>query len=128
MGGLTVSCCRTYSTADAVVWQIEIDSAVGRNDQPNDDGPIETIRQGFIMQAALAAKDDDSLKALGFILEAWEEGTESGVAPELMAYAALYTALTDLVAAFGEESVADLALGLAKRVNKGEFTLYSSKQ
>ena len=43
--------------------------------------------------ALLATKDDDSLKALGFILEAWEEGTESGVAPELMAYAALYTAL-----------------------------------
>lgn len=78
--------------------------------------------------AVLAGKDDDSLKALGFILEAWEEGTESGVAPELMAYAALYTALTDLVAAFGEESVADLALGLAKRVNKGEFTLYNTKQ
>jgi hypothetical protein len=81
------------------------------------------------MEAAiLAAKDDDSLKALGIILEAWEEGTESGVAPELMAYAALYTALTDLVAAYGEESVADLALGLAKRVNKGEFTLYDTKQ
>ena len=76
----------------------------------------------------LAANDDKTLKALGIILEAWEEGTGNGVAPELMAYAAIYTALTDLVAAFGEESVADLALGLAKRVNKGEFTLYDTKQ
>lgn len=78
--------------------------------------------------SALAADDDDTLKALGFILTAWEEGTENGVAPELMAYAALYTALTDLVAAFGEDSVADLTKGLAKRVHKGEFTLYRTKQ
>lgn len=66
---------------------------------------------------------DDSLKALGYILEAWEEGTASGVAPELMAYAALYTALTDLVAAFGETEVARLADGLGARVMSGEFTL-----
>ena len=54
----------------------------------------------------LVKKDDTTLKALGLILEAWEEGAESGVAPELMAYAASYTALTDLVAAFGENTVA----------------------
>ena len=71
----------------------------------------------------LARQDDETLRALGIILEAWEEGTESGVAPEIMAYAAIYAALTDLVAAFGEESVADLATGLAKRVHDGEFTI-----
>ena len=36
-------------------------------------------------------------------------------------YAALYAALTDLVAAFGENSVAEMARGLATRVNAGEF-------
>jgi hypothetical protein len=71
---------------------------------------------------------DESLKALNFILAAWEEGTESGIAPELMAYAALYTALTDLVAAFGEDSVISLVNGLVPRVEKGEFTLYRSRQ
>jgi hypothetical protein len=76
----------------------------------------------------LAASEDQSLRALGIMLEAWEEGADSGVAPELMAYAAIYTALTDLVAAFGEDSVADLARRLAKRVNDGEFTLYATKQ
>lgn len=74
------------------------------------------------------ADDDQSLKALDFILEAWEEGTGSGIAPELMAYAALYTALTDLVACFGEESVVTLVNGLGPRVQKGEFTLYRSRQ
>lgn len=72
----------------------------------------------------LAESDDHSVKALHYILEAWEEGTESGVAPELMAYAAIYTALTDLVAAFGEDSVIGLVKSLVPRVESGEFTLY----
>jgi hypothetical protein len=72
--------------------------------------------------------NDESVKALNFILEAWEEGTGSGIAPELMAYAAIYTALTDLVAAFGEENVVSLVNGLVPRVEKGEFTLYRSRQ
>ena len=67
--------------------------------------------------------NDESLKALDYILEAWEEGRGSGIAPEMMAYAAIYTALTDLVAAFGEESVITLVNGLGPRVEKGEFTL-----
>jgi hypothetical protein len=75
-----------------------------------------------------AESNDESLKALNVILEAWEEGTGNGIAPELMAYAAIYTALTDLVAAFGEESVVTLINGLGPRVEKGEFTLYRSRQ
>ncbi|HWE18225.1 MAG TPA: hypothetical protein VG758_13750 [Hyphomicrobiaceae bacterium] len=77
---------------------------------------------------ALADDSDDSLKALNCILEAWEEGTGSGIAPEVMAYAALYTALTDLVAAFGEASVATLMRQLGPRVESGEFTLRRSTQ
>ncbi len=72
--------------------------------------------------------NDESMKALNFILEAWEEGTGNGIPPEMMAYAAIYTALTDLVAAFGEESVATLVNGLTARVEKGEFTIYRSRQ
>jgi hypothetical protein len=72
--------------------------------------------------------DDARMKALNYILEAWEEGTGSGIAPEMMAYAALYTALTDLVASFGEESVVSLVNGLVPRVQKGEFTVYRSRQ
>ncbi len=72
---------------------------------------------------ALVKSSDDSLKALGIILDAWDEGADAGVAPELMAYAALFTALTDLVAAFGEDAVATLMDGLVGRVNGGEFTV-----
>ncbi len=70
----------------------------------------------------------DSFKALSLILEAWDEGADQGIAPELMAYAALFTALTDLVAAFGEDAVADLTRGLDRRVRQGEFTLYGTTQ
>jgi hypothetical protein len=80
-----------------------------------------------MMEFGLLETDDASVKALNYILEAWEEGTDSGIAPELMAYAALYTALTDLVASFGEESVVSLVASLGPRVEKGEFTIYRAR-
>jgi len=76
----------------------------------------------------LLKTDDDSLVALGLMLSVWEEGADCGVAPELLAYAAMYTALTDLVTAFGEDAVADLMTGLSGRVQSGEFTLASRLQ
>lgn len=82
-----------------------------------------------MMEASkLAESKEDSLKALGFILGAWEEGADNGVAPELMAYAAMYTALTDLVAAFGEEAVAVMTKGLEGRIMKGEFSMRHARQ
>lgn len=71
----------------------------------------------------LAESDDNTFKALGLILAAWDEGTESGVASEQMAYAALFAALTDLVALYGEDAVIELARGLERRLLQGEFTL-----
>jgi hypothetical protein len=40
-----------------------------------------------------------------------------------MAYAALFTALTDLVSLYGEDAVKKLAVGLERRIEMGEFTL-----
>lgn len=71
----------------------------------------------------LADSDDESLRALHIILQAWEDGTASGLAPEQMAYAALFTALSDLVAAYGEDAVAALASNLGPRIKSGEFSL-----
>ncbi|HUS95352.1 MAG TPA: hypothetical protein VMX97_01285 [Hyphomicrobiaceae bacterium] len=78
------------------------------------------------MDAALVGRNSE--EALVLILNAWEEGTDSGIAPELMAYAALFASLSDLVTKFGEEPVAGLVEGLAKRVRTGEFTFYTSTQ
>jgi hypothetical protein len=71
----------------------------------------------------LADSDDNTFKALGLILAAWDEGTESGVASEQMAYAALFAALTDLVGMYGEDAVIELVRGLERRLLQGEFTL-----
>ena len=71
---------------------------------------------------------DESIKALSIILAAWDQGEETGVAPELMAYAALFTALSDLVAMYGEDAVAELAIGLERRVRVGEFTIAHTRQ
>lgn len=71
----------------------------------------------------LADSEDPSFLALSLILAAWDEGTESGVTPEHMAYAALFTALSDLVALYGESAVVKLTQGLEKRIQSGEFTL-----
>ena len=71
---------------------------------------------------------DPSAQALSLILAAWDEGADAGVAPELMAYAALFTALTDLVALFGEDAVIKMTRGLEKRLVHGEFTLNRTKQ
>lgn len=76
----------------------------------------------------LAESSDDSLRALNYILEAWEDGTANGIAPELLAYAALYTALSDLVAAYGEDNVAKLAGGFGARIISGEFSLDRMRQ
>ena len=86
--------------------------------------PMEMTVPGL----GLEKSTDDSLKALHYILEAWEEGTGSGIAPELMAYAALYTALTDLVGSFGEVHVSTLVEGLKGRVLGGEFTVAGRTQ
>jgi len=80
------------------------------------------------MQTSCDGEKSDSYKALSLILDAWDRGADQGIAPELMAYAALFTALTDLVATYGEEAVANLARGLDERVRQGEFTLYGTMQ
>ena len=67
--------------------------------------------------------ENPSLKALDLILAAWDEGADTGVTPKQMAYAALFTALTDLVSIYGEEAVVKLTRGLERRIDSGEFTL-----
>lgn len=79
-------------------------------------------------QVQLIDDGDESMRALSLILAAWDEGEETGVAPEAMAYAALFTALSDLVDIYGEDAVASLARGLERRVRLGEFSMMQTKQ
>jgi hypothetical protein len=69
-----------------------------------------------------------SRAALRYILEAWEEALCDGIEPEMLANAALFAALADLVEAYGEDAVAKMTGGLSRRIQHGEFTLSRNPQ
>jgi len=70
-------------------------------------------------------KDDESQKAaaLDAILDAWDRALAEGVEPEMLASAAIYAALADMVEMYGAEPVAEMCQELPGRVRAGEFTL-----
>jgi len=75
-----------------------------------------------------SAKEERSIAekkrvALNCLNDAWDEALGEGVDPDILAHAALFTALSDLVAAYGEEAVAEFATKLPQRVRDFEFSL-----
>jgi hypothetical protein len=66
--------------------------------------------------------------ALGYILDAWEEALHDGIEPEMLANAALFAALADLIGVHGEDAVARMTNGLSRRIHHGEFTLKRTAQ
>lgn len=109
----TVNCCSRHHSSDAVLRRLpDAKTSAAAADHfllipyANFEFLARALQSNVTEQTMpgldLADSKEDSLVALNFILEAWEEGAGRGIAPELMAYAALYTALTDLVAAYGE--------------------------
>jgi hypothetical protein len=61
--------------------------------------------------------------ALSYLIEAWEEAVAEGVDSEILAHAALFAALSDLITTYGEDAVAGLAERLPARIRASEFTL-----
>lgn len=66
--------------------------------------------------------------ALRYILDAWEEALHDGIEPEMLANAALFAALADLIGVYGEDAVAKMTNGLCRRILHGEFTLRRTSQ
>ena len=66
--------------------------------------------------------------ALDRLQVAWDEALAEGVEPEIIAHAALFTALADLVETYGESAVAELAGTLPDRIESREFSLSFSLQ
>lgn len=66
--------------------------------------------------------DAQKARALEFLLEAWEQALQSGVEPEILASAAIFAALTDMVDLYGPEPVALMTADLADRIRAGEFS------
>ena len=69
-----------------------------------------------------------SQEALRYILDAWEEALHDGIEPEMLANAAMFAALADLIGVYGEDAVAKMTTGLSRRIHHGEFTLKRTSQ
>lgn len=61
--------------------------------------------------------------ALAYLTQAWDEALAEGIDSEILAHAALFAALSDLITTYGEEPVAKLVNKLADRILGSEFTL-----
>ena len=66
--------------------------------------------------------------ALRYILDAWEEAVYEGLDPDCIATAAIFAALSDMVATYGEEPVAVMCAKLPDRIRGGEFSIAQTKQ
>ena len=82
------------------------------------------------VRRTLRSPESEALKqaALRYILDAWEEALHDGIEPEMLANAALFAALADLIGAYGEDAVAKMTSGLSRRIHHGEFTLRRTSQ
>ena len=66
--------------------------------------------------------------ALRYILEALEEAIYDGLDPDCIATAAIFAALSDMIATYGEEPVATMCERLPDRIRSGEFTVGKTTQ
>jgi hypothetical protein len=74
------------------------------------------------------AAEEPRRLALRYILDAWEEAVYEGIDPDCLATAAIFAALSDMIATYGEEPVAVMAQRLPERIRAGEFTVNRTKQ
>lgn len=82
-------------------------------------------------ETALAEADANNRAkhaALRYILDAWEEAVYDGIDPDCVATAAIFAALSDMIATYGEEPVARMVERLPDRIRVGEFTVARTKQ
>lgn len=80
------------------------------------------------MQASESYEQEGKRAALRYILDAWDEALHDGLEPEMLANAALFAALSDLIETYGEEAVAKMTDRLSRRIHHGEFTLNRTQQ
>jgi hypothetical protein len=89
---------------------------------------VYRIRDYDLPRDASTALDEQKQAALRYIMDAWEEAIYDGIEPEMLANAAFFAALTDLVSSYGEDAVAKMTEGLPRRLHNGEFTLHRVTQ
>lgn len=68
------------------------------------------------------------MTALSYLHEAWAEALQDGVDGDCIAQAALFSALSEMTAVYGEEATATFTEGLSQRIRIGEFTVPIDQQ
>ncbi len=66
--------------------------------------------------------------ALAYLTQAWDDAVADGVDSDILAHAALFAALSDLITSYGEVAVAELAATLEDRIINREFTVHRTVQ
>jgi len=72
--------------------------------------------------------DEVKQAAMEHLERAFDEAEADGLPPDAIAHAALFAALAELVACFGEDSVARLVAELPDRIASGDYTLARTMQ
>ena len=67
-------------------------------------------------------------RALSYLHDAWIEAMHDGIDGDCLAQTALFLALAELTATYGEEAAARYADNLGKRIRNGEFSVQISRQ
>jgi len=73
-------------------------------------------------------KEEKRRVALEFFQDAWNAAVQEGIEPSILAETAVFTALTELSEAEGDDSVASLLAALPDRHQSGHFVLNRSLQ
>jgi len=84
------------------------------------------MEQGFTDLDALV-REEKRLTSVENHSEAWAEGLSAGIEPEIIAEAALSTALAELLRASGEQAVLAILERMRDRVVAGEFVPEQSR-
>ena len=75
-----------------------------------------------------AAEHEQKRLALGYLQDAWTEARHDGIEGDCLAQTALFLALAELIATYGEDAAARYAENLSPRIRNGEFSVQLSRQ
>jgi hypothetical protein len=88
---------------------------------------MTTAPQNLAPREVLAESDQKRL-ALGYLQDAWAEAVHDGIEADYLTQTALFLALAELIATYGEEPAARYAENLGARIRNGEFSVRLSRQ
>jgi len=87
---------------------------------------VDTRRLQDRLDGSPTDLDAEEAEALSYIADAWEDAVRDGLDESILANAALFAALSELVDMYGENAVISMVDGLKARVRRGEFSVRRS--